>query len=174
MAAVTALIAARAALRSVGSVAAAFLAPLHEAVLPMNHDPDLPQRPPISPAVTWLSGCTIALTVFGIAGTWLGYAALQAFLQELAQEERDKAAAIQATQEQADAAEQILEQVAIMLESRRVADREYPAALPERAPEDPWGNAVRYERMSPDRAVLTSAGRDGVFDTVDDHRLELP
>jgi hypothetical protein len=65
-------------------------------------------------------------------------------------------------------AEALLDEIALRLEAVRAVERAYPRALPEAPPPDPWGNAVEYEPVGPDRAWLRSAGPDGTFRTSDD------
>ena len=48
-----------------------------------------------------------------------------------------------------------------------------PELLVESPPRDAWGNAVIYERIAPDRAMLRSAGPDGRAGTKDDVRREV-
>ena len=50
----------------------------------------------------------------------------------------------------------------------RDAGNELPESLPEAPPPDAWGTPVRYRRLTPLRAVLTSAGPDRDFGTGDD------
>ena len=54
------------------------------------------------------------------------------------------------------------------LEVRRVAEGEYPPALDEDPPPDPWGTPIRYTRRERSSAQLRSAGPDRKFGTADD------
>jgi hypothetical protein len=58
-------------------------------------------------------------------------------------------------------------------EIRREADGELPTGLPQIAPKDPWGTPVGWERTTPLRGELTSAGADRRFGTDDDVSLQV-
>jgi hypothetical protein len=62
----------------------------------------------------------------------------------------------------------LLDLVAARLEGTAREQGELPEMLAEAPPPDPWGTPLRYERRSPDRGLLRSAGPDRRFGTRDD------
>jgi hypothetical protein len=131
-------------------------------------------RAEVPGSVLWLAACAafLVLTMLVCGGAFAMMVASAAdqrasqFERELADQE-----AVRIRIEDADLG---LQSVAELLESVRFEEREYPLALPELPPEDPWGTPIRYSRHGPESALLSSAGPDRVFQTADDRVLSLP
>lgn len=87
-----------------------------------------------------------------------------------ARERRRQAAA---AAEKTSDAKALLDAMADRLIADALAAGELPESLVESPPRDPWGNPVVYERSTPDRATLRSAGPDGKPGTRDDVRRDV-
>jgi len=77
------------------------------------------------------------------------------------------------TAEKTEDVKSLLDAMADRLAADALVFGELPELLVESPPRDAWGNAVIYERIAPDRAMLRSAGPDGRAGTKDDVRREV-
>ena len=122
----------------------------------------------------WIAGCSVALSVVALACTGVGYGLATEALDREAAEHLRRLRVLQEREDVHHDARAGLEFLASRLWAHRSAEGEFPADLSERSPQDPWGTRLRYERLGPDRATLTSAGPDRMLGTEDDLVLELP
>jgi hypothetical protein len=138
--------------------------------------PPLPSRSPARPPVPV---GPVLLTIFVGGGVLLataaGVAALVASHKAAPRVARAKHRRAEASNRRGllDAATSQLETLAMRICGAATAAGELPETLPQSPPKDPWGRPLEYERNSPERAVLRSAGPDGKFGTRDDVRRDL-
>jgi hypothetical protein len=131
-----------------------------------------PRRPDVPLGATCLTlflgaGLTVFVCTGGVV---LGVARDAEPRLAKARQRRRQAAA---TAEMTDDVKSLLDAMADRLAADALAAGELPESLVEASPRDPWGNAVIYERIAPDRAMLRSAGPDGRPGTKDDVRREV-
>ena len=143
-------------------------------VTPPAAPPSAPpaRRPDVPLGATCLTlfiGAGLAVFVC-TGGVVLGVASDAQPRLKRSRERRRQAAA---TAQRTDDAKSLLEAMSDRLAAEARAAGELPEALVEAPPRDPWGNAVVYERMTTDRAMLRSMGPDGKPGTKDDVRREV-
>ena len=134
--------------------------------------PPSPPRPDVPLGATCLTlfiGAGLGVFVCS-GGVVLGVAREAQPRLAKARERRRQAAA---TLERTDDVKSLLDAMADRIAADALVTGELPESLVESPPRDPWGNAVIYERMTPDRATLRSAGPDGKPGTRDDVRREV-
>jgi hypothetical protein len=140
--------------------------PLEPGRLPGTGDAPVPadvRAPGGAWALAWVAaGCGV-LTLLCTGGA---AALVAAGIEQAGDELSAKGGRIRAEQAASSDAEVVLDALADAV--LRDATNELPEALPEAPPPDSWGTPVRYRRLTPLRAALTSAGPDCDFGTGDD------
>jgi hypothetical protein len=125
-------------------------------------------------AVLWLMAAVFGLLTVSLVCLAAGAGLVASHVKGKSVRLRQKIDRGRAEKGQASAAERQLRELGLTLEARRAHEFEFPVSLGELAPDDPWGTAIVYRRLSPDSAELRSAGADRRPGTEDDVVLELP